>query len=427
MQTLVDFITFKDPNVIYVVIGMVCITASSALIGTFAYLRKRALIGDAIAHSLLPGICLGFIAGGEKNMVYLFLGAFLTGWFSTFLVDFIVNKSKVKQDAAIGIVLSTFFAFGIVLLTYIQNGNYTNQGGLNHFLFGQAAAINRDELSLFILIFFVIGISILVLYRAFILVSFNADFAHSIGMPVKLIEFLITSLTVLSIAAGIQALGVVLMSALIVTPAAAARFWSHKLPRILLIAVIFSVFSGLVGAYVSYANASTPTGPWVVMVLSVITLVSFLGSTKSGILAAYLKARANRRKILLENILKTIYHFHEKRNDIKNLEQPISTSQILSIRIYDTNELHKGIKRLIRLGWLAAVQNNYQLTDTGRAEARRIVRLHRLWEHYLLKRTTIDALHVHSGAEAIEHILSPELEQELERELGITGIPNQDF
>lgn len=427
MQTLIDFITFKDPNVIYVVVGMVCITASSALIGTFAYLRKRALIGDAIAHSLLPGICLGFIAGGEKNMLYLFLGAFLTGWFSTFLVDFIVNKSKVKQDAAIGIVLSTFFAFGIVLLTYIQNGNYTDQGGLNHFLFGQAAAINKDELSLFIVILAVIGISILSLYRAFVLVSFNADFARSIGMPVKLIEFLITSLTVLSIAAGIQALGVVLMSALIVTPAAAARFWSHKLPRILLIAVIFSVFSGLVGAYVSYANSATPTGPWVVMVLSIITLISFLGSTKSGILANYLKSRANRRKILLENILKTIYHFHEKSNEINTLDRIISASQILGVRFYDTNELHRGIKRLMRLGWLSEVDHKYQLTDSGRAEARRIVRLHRLWEHYLLKRTTIDALHVHSGAEAIEHILSPELEQELERELGIKGIPNQDF
>jgi len=109
MQTLIDFITFKDPNVMYVVIGMVCINASSALIGTFAYLRKRALIGDAIAHSLLPGVCLGFIAAGEKNFIYLFFGAFITGWVSTYLVDYIVNKSKIKQDAAIGIVLSSFF------------------------------------------------------------------------------------------------------------------------------------------------------------------------------------------------------------------------------------------------------------------------------------------------------------------------------
>lgn len=427
METLIDFITFKDPNVIYVVIGMVCITASSALIGTFAYLRKRALIGDAIAHSLLPGICLGFIAAGEKNMFYLFFGAFLTGWFSTFLVDYIVNKSKIKQDAAIGIVLSTFFAIGIVLLTYIQNGDYSDQGGLNQFLFGQAAAINKDELILFVAILVIIGLSIFSFYRAFILVSFNADFAKSIGLPVKFIEFLITSLTVLSIAAGIQALGVVLMSALIVTPAAAARFWSHKLPYILLIAVVFSVFSGLVGAYVSYANAATPTGPWVVLVLSLITLISFLGSSKNGILASYLKARTIKQKILRENILKSIYQFHESKNHIDKLDLIMSAPELLEIRMFDTDQLQKGIRSLIKMELLTELDERYQLTVNGRLESRRIVRLHRLWEQYLLKRTSIDALHVHSGAEAIEHILSPELEQELERELGIKGIPKEDF
>ena len=397
------------------------------MIGTFAYLRKRALIGDAIAHSLLPGICLGFIAAGEKNMFYLFFGAFLTGWFSTFLVDFIVNKSKVKQDAAIGIVLSTFFAFGIVLLTYIQNGNYSDQGGLNQFLFGQAAAINKDELILFEVILGIIVLSIFMFYRAFILVSFNADYAKSIGLPVKFIEFLITSLTVLSVAAGIQALGVVLMSALIVTPAAAARFWSHNLPRILVLAVVISVFSGLVGAYVSYANAQTPTGPWVVLVLSFITLVSFLGSAQNGILASYLKSRSNKRKILHENILKTIYHYHENQAHIDQLDLEVSASELLEIRLVDTNQLQKGLARLIKMDLLTQLNAGYQLTAKGRVESRRIVRLHRLWEQYLLKRTSIDALHVHSGAEAIEHILSPELEQELERELGIKGIPKEDF
>ena len=184
---------------------------------------------------------------------------------------------------------------------------------MNQFLFGQAAAINKDELILFEVILGIIVLSIFMFYRAFILVSFNADYAKSIGLPVKFIEFLITSLTVLSVAAGIQALCVVLMSALIVTPAAAARFWSHNLPRILVLAVVISVFSGLVGAYVSYANAQTPTGPWVVLVLSFITLVSFLGSAQNGILASYLKSRSNKRKILHENILKTIYHYHENQ------------------------------------------------------------------------------------------------------------------
>lgn len=427
MQTLIDFITFKDPNVLYVVIGMICINGSSALIGTFAYLRKRALIGDAVAHSLLPGICLGFMLAGNKDLIYLFLGAFTTGWISTYLVDFIVNRSKIKQDAAIGIVLSSFFALGVVLLTFIQNNGYVEQGGLNQFLFGQAAAINKAELKIFIIIFAIIIGAIILFYRSFILVAFNADYAKSIGLPVRTIEFLITSLTVLAIASGIQALGVVLMSALIVTPAAAARFWTHKLSRMLLIAVMFSVVSGLVGAYISFAYVKTPTGPWVVIILSLITLVSFVGSTKRGILARFLKARKNKAKILQENILKAIYHYHEERNKEDRLDLRLASAEILKVRLFDTNDLQRGLNRLMRAGFLGKTKSAYYLTTTGMSESKRIVRLHRLWEQYLLKRTSIDAFHVHSGAEAIEHILSPEIEEELERELGIQGIPKEDF
>lgn len=427
MQTFIDFISFKDPNVLYVVLGMFFINGSSAMIGTFAFLRKRALIGDAIAHALLPGICLGFMFTGEKNLLYLFIGAFATGWLSTYLVDYIVNNSKVKQDAAIGIVLSVFFALGIVLLTYIQNANYTDHGGLNQFLFGQAAAIGKSEIGIFAIIFAVIALSILLFYKGFMTVAFNPDFAKAIGLPVKSIEFLITSLTVLSIASGIQALGVVLMSALIVTPAAAARFWTNNLTKMLWIAAVFSIFSGFVGAYVSYANSGTPTGPWVVMFLSLITLLSFILSTRRGILARYLKARKNRLKILHENILKAIYQFHEKESRKSDLDLPLSTTDILKVRIFDTRELQKGLKRLIRKGYLEKSGNRFLLTTQGTKESKRIVRLHRLWEQYLLKRTTIDAYHVHSGAEAIEHILSPEIEKELERELGIEGIPEEDF
>lgn len=427
MNTFFDFIAFKDPNVIYVVVGMFCITASSALIGTFAYLRKRSLIGDAVAHSLLPGICLGFILAGEKNTIYLFVGAFLTGWFSTYLVDYIVNHSKVKQDAAIGIVLSTFFALGIVLLTFIQNGSYTDQGGLNHFLFGQAAAINKSELVLFGVILFVILISVVLFYRAFVVVAFNADYAKSVGLPLRFIEFFMTSLTVLAIAAGIQALGVVLMSALIVTPAATARFWTHKLRKMLVIAVLFSVFSGIFGAYISYNNSGTPTGPWVVMVLSIITLLSFVLSPKKGILSSYLKAQKNKSKILHENILKAIYQYHERKQLQNTLHLFLPASEIVGVRLFDTGKLQKGLKKLEKYGFIKKENNQFQLTPQGIVESKRIVRLHRLWEQYLLKRTSIDMSHVHAGAEAIEHILSPELEKELEKELGITGIPEEDY
>ncbi|MEO9531280.1 MAG: iron chelate uptake ABC transporter family permease subunit [Crocinitomicaceae bacterium] len=427
MNTFIDFISFKDPNVLYVVLGMLFINSSSALIGTFAFLRKRALVGDAVAHALLPGLCLGFIFAGEKNITYLLLGAVATGWIATYAIDAIVNRSKVKQDAAIGIVLSSFFAVGVVLLTYIQNSASGQQSGLDHFLFGQAAAINKSEIGLFAVIFALILLAVVLFFKSFVVVAFNADFAKSIGLPVRFIEFLITSLTVLAIASGIQALGVILMSALIVTPGAAARLWTHKLKLILLVAILISVFSGIGGAYVSYSSSGMPTGPWVVMFLSVFMFGSILFAPKTGIISRFKRARNNRRKILHENILKAIYHIHEKQGKQQQLADKLTVSDILTRRKFETDALMKGIARLMRADFILKDGNAYYLTESGKKESRRIVRLHRLWEQYLLKRTSIDQDHVHSGAEAIEHIISPELEKELEKELGITGIPKEDY
>ncbi|MEX1001100.1 MAG: iron chelate uptake ABC transporter family permease subunit [Crocinitomicaceae bacterium] len=426
MQTFIDFITFKDPNVIYVVVGMFFINSSSALMGTFALLRKRSLIGDAVAHSLLPGLCLGFMVSGEKNISYLMMGAFFTGWLSTFAVDIIVNRSKIKQDAAIGIVLSTFFAVGVVLLTHIQNDPGGQHAGLNNFLFGQAAAINRSEVAVLGIVLLMISGAIIVFYRSFLVVSFNPDFAKSIGLPVRWIEFLMTSLTVLAIASGIQALGVILMAALIITPAAAARFWTHHLVKMLLLAVMFSVLSGTIGAYISYAKAGMPTGPWVVVILSFLMGISILMAPKKGILARLQQARRNRQKILHENILKAIFQFHETKGH-KKLAQQLSVNEVLSIRNFDTSDLQRGLRRLKQKDYVIEDQGAYQLTEKGKTESKRIVRLHRLWEQYLLKRTSIESDHVHSGAEAIEHIITPDLEKELEKELGIKGIPEEDY
>ncbi|MFT4599876.1 MAG: manganese/zinc/iron transport system permease protein [Arenicella sp.] len=427
MNTLIDFITFKDPNVLYVVLGMLFINSSSALIGTFAFLRKRALIGDAVAHALLPGLCLGFMFAGEKNITYLMIGAFASGWLATYAIDLIVNRSKVKQDAAIGIVLSSFFGLGIVLLTYIQKNSGGQHSGLDHFLFGQAAAINKSEIIAFGIILLMIVVALVLFYKAFVVVAFNKDFAHSIGLPVRFIEFLITSLTVLAIAAGIQALGVILMSALIVTPGAAARLWTHKLRFMLVLAVCFSVFSGIGGAYVSYANSGMPTGPWVVVILSVFMFGSILIAPQKGMISRYRRSRRNKDKILLENILKSIYHWHERQKLHEKLDLKLQTADFISMRKYDTDDLLSGLKKLMRKDFVLKDGETYFLTQSGKEESRRIVRLHRLWEQYLLKRTTIDTDHVHSGAEAIEHIISPELEKELEKELGITGIPEEDY
>lgn len=427
MQTFVDFFSLKDPNVFYVVVGMVLINASSALIGTFAYLRKRALIGDAIAHALLPGLCIGFLFAQEKNISYLLVGAFLSGWLATYAIDFIVNKSKVKQDAAIGIVLSSFFAFGIVLLTYIQKNAGGQHSGLDSFLFGQAAAINKSELYAFAIILTIIILALILFYRSFVITAFNTDFAKSIGLPVRFIEFLLTALTVLAIAAGIQALGVILMSALIVIPAAAARLWTHHLKFMLLLAGVISIVAGVGGAFVSYAKSGMPTGPWVVVFLAFFMLISIVFAPQKGFFARFRRARNNKLKIQRENILKAVYEFHENQGEVRELKKKMKFTDFLAMRLFETSDLMKGMKRLVKSNHLIKDGDHYYLSSIGVEESRRVVRLHRLWEHYLLKRTSIDEQHVHSGAEAMEHIITDEIAIELEKELGVKGVPKKDF
>jgi len=423
-QSAIDFFSFKDPNVVYVVAGIIFINSSAALVGTFAYLRKRSLLADAVSHALLPGICLGFLFAGEKNMPALITGAFITGWISIFLIDLIVRKSRIKQDAAIGIVISFFFAVGIVLLTYIQKNGNGNHAGLDHFLFGQAAAISKNDVILFALVFFIILFAVVLLFKNLVILSFNPDFAQSVGIPVRFIEFFLTSLTVLAIAIGIQALGVVLISALIITPAATARMWTHHLKKMIFIAIVISIFSGIAGSFVSYTRAQMPTGPWVVVILSLITFVSVVMAPK-GLLRKFFIRKKNENKINDENILKTIFELKGFSEPEKN---PIfSTLELTEKRMFDTKKLDAGLKRLIRRNFIQHKEDHFQLTTAGKKEAARIIKLHRLWEQYLLKRTRIDADHVHSGAEAIEHIITPEIEKELERELGIEGIPEEDY
>lgn len=427
MAAFWDFILLRDPNVWFVVIGGIFIHASTATVGTFAYLRKRSLLGDGIAHALLPGVCLGFMISGEKNIFYLLGGAFVTGWLSTFLVDFIVNRSKLKQDVAIAIVLSSFFGLGIVLLTYIQKGGFGNHSGLDHFLFGQAAAISRADVIAYSIICAIIIAVVLFCFKSFKILSFNPEYAQSIGMPVKWMEMLMTSLTVLAIAAGIQALGVVLVSALIITPAAAARFWTNNLVKMTFFSVVIAIVSGYLGAFISYQYKGMPTGPWIVVFLSIITLFSFILAPNRGLIKRFLEQRQIRNKIRNENILKAIYQIHETDQLQGDLSLKLNASQLLQIRQFQTDHLMRGLKALIRQGYINQINDTYYLTSEGKKESLRIVRLHRLWEQYLLKRTTIDSDHVHSGAEAMEHILTPEIEAELMRDLGIHEIPEEDY
>lgn len=414
MNSLFEFFSFNDPNIIFVTVNSVLLTASSAIVGSFTFLNKKSLVGDAIAHAVLPGICLGFMLSGTKNPIYLITGAFITGWISLVLVEFITRRTRIKEDTAIGLILSVFFGIGILLLTVIQKSGNAAQSGLDHYLFGKAAALVGDDLYTFASVAIVLLIAVFLLFKEFALLAFDKNYAISLGLPVKRIELVLTSLIVLAVVIGIQAVGVVLMAAILITPAAAARFWTDKIRVMFLLASIFGAVSGLSGAYISYIAPAMPTGPWIVIVISVIAFISFFLAPRRGVISRMVRQYTIRRTINDENVLKALYQLGEENKNFFIQRYP---DEIIRRRKFEKDNLMTVLSRLKRQGYVETSGNLWGLTEEGMSRGKRVVKIHRLWEMYLTTQMHIAPDHVHEDADTIEHLLTPELEAELERTL----------
>lgn len=414
MNSLSGFFYLSDPNARNVVIGVLLLTITSSVIGCFTFLRKRALVGDAVAHSVLPGVCLAFLISGTKNPLYILIGAFITGWISIYLTEFITRNSKIKEDTAIGLILSVFFGIGILLLTSIQHSGNSAQTGLDSFIFGKAASLMREDVWIFGGTSLMLLLLVIVFFKEFTLLSFDKNFAQSSGLPVRQLEFTLTTMTVLAVVVGIQAVGVVLMAAMLITPAAAARFWSDKLRTMVVLAAILGGISGIAGAFVSYAAPSMPTGPWIVMIVSLIAIFSFVFAPRKGIFSQYYRQKNNLRKILEENILKVLFHIGEKEKDFHAYR---SLEEILAKRKINSSQLVKGLNSLRKHGYVVKKNNTWSFTEQGKKQGLRVTRLHRLWEMYLTRYLQLAPDHVHDDAETIEHIITPEIERKIDEEL----------
>ena len=419
-EQIVEFFSFQDVNIRYVALGTVLLGASSATVGCFTFLRKKALVGDTIAHSILPGICLSFMIFETKDPLMLLLGAMVSGWLSVYIVDYISANSKIKPDTAIGLTLSVFFGVGVLLLTHIQHSGNAAQAGLDKFLFGKAASLVQNDVITFGIVSVLLIGTIILFFKQFSLISFDLHFAKTIGIPVRTFEVILSIITVLAVAIGIQTVGVVLMAAMLITPAAAARFWTDQLKVMIIIAAIIGAVSGLFGAFISYTAPSMPTGPWIVVVLSFIAIFSMLVAPKNGAISKNRKQKKNQRKILEDNIIKLLYKLGEKENDFfKNR----SITKLKNFREIPEKKFLKGLNILRRKNQVVLVNDLWVLTEEGKKAGMRIVRIHRLWELYLTTYLRIAPDHVHEDAETIEHIITPEMELKLEH---LLNFPKKD-
>lgn len=267
-----------------IALGAGLLGASSGVLGSFAVLRNQSLLGDAISHAALPGIVLAYLLTNEKSSLVLLGGAFISGILGAYLINDIIKNSKLKTDAALGIILSTFFGVGMMLLTYTQSLGNSSQAGLDKYLFGQASTLMLKYV-LTILGFLIPALILVFLFwKELKLYLFDATYAKTLGIPIRKLNTLITILIVIIIVMGLQTVGVVLMSSLLLAPAAAARQWTNSLARMLGIAAIFGAFSGIIGAFLSATYSNLPTGPIIVVVISCIVFFSILFAPKRGLL-----------------------------------------------------------------------------------------------------------------------------------------------
>lgn len=281
-----------------VALGSALLGIVGGVLGSFAVLRRQGLLGDALAHTALPGICLAFMLTGLRTPLVLMAGAAFTGWIGTLIIIKVVRDTRISEDSALGIVLSVFFGIGIVLLTRIQQSNNANQAGLDRYLFGQAATLVQSNVITMAVLGGAALLCVALLFKEFKLLSFDPEFAASIGFPVGKLNVLLTSLIVIAVVIGLQTVGVVLMAAMLVGPAAAARQWTNRLSVMLGLSALFGAAAGVSGAMISVTASRLPTGPMVILCMTAIVIVSLLFAPERGMVWDAMRQRASRRRVL---------------------------------------------------------------------------------------------------------------------------------
>ncbi len=412
---LLRVLLLEEYNTRVVVLGVMALGLASGLIGTFLVLRKRALTADALSHATLPGIVIAFMCmvamGGDgKSLAGLLTGAFVFGCIGVLLIIAIRSTTRLKDDAAIGIVLSVLFGLGICLLRLATDLPSGNSAGLSGFIFGKAASMIASDTYMMVGLALFVAISTGLLFKEFSVLCFDASFGSSQGWPILLLDTVLMLLVAIVTVIALQTVGLVLAVALLIIPAASSRFWTSSVKRMLISAAIIGLLSGWLGAVVSAVIPRVPTGPIIVMICGFWFLLSLVFGTDSGVLKRQVQRVRLNRKIELQHLLRAMFELVEERES-----EDIPMHEILAKRSWSLSQVNAIVKRAQQLGFLNRTGNSMvRFTELGNSESKRMVRNHRLWEVYLINYADIAPSHVDRDADMIEHVLGKEMVRQLE-------------
>lgn len=410
------FFSFSDASLRLALIGCILLGMNCGLLGGFIVVRRMSLVGDTLSHAVLPGIALGFLWNMTKDPMAILIGATLVGGLSMVTVSAITRTTRLKEDAAMGLVLSSFYAIGVCLIGMIQKLPTGNKSGIDKFLFGQAAALNGSDIALMAvtagstLLFVIFG------YRGLLTLSFHRAFGESIGIPVGLLHHAMMLLTAFAVVTAMQAVGVVLVSAMLIIPPATACLLTDRMHRVLIYSATVGIGTAALGAFFSFLGNNLPTGPFMVLAGAAVFTVAFLFSPRQGWITRLWRQRSQRERIERENMLKAMYHLAERR---EFREEGISLLELAEHRREPLEVERVNADRLVnqRLATLTEDASMLHFTPEGWRKACSVVRNHRLWELYLTNVMQYGADHVHEDAEKIEHVLGEDTVRQLERRL----------
>jgi len=372
LERAARFLRLEDPSLQVFLLGAILIGTNCGLMGGYVVSRRLSMFGDTLSHAVLPGIAVGFMVAQARNETALMLGATLSGFIGVGMISLLKRHTKMKEDSAMGLVLSGFYALGICLITQLQQSSGGGMAGLESYLFGTLVSLSGNDLPPLFLCLGLIVLTFILLSKELLLSGFDPTFARSVGLPVDLLQFFIWILLAFCIVCSLQLIGVVLVSALLIIPAATAGLLTHKMNRLLVLSAIIGAVTGVLGCFLSFLGDRLPAGPVIVLC----STLFFLG----------------------------VLFFGPSHGEI---EQEVETL----VREGFASRLNPPVEEKSGLPGETLIS----LTPKGWELACRMIRNHRLWELYLTQEASYPPDHVHDDAEKIEHIIGEKTVRRLER------------
>jgi ABC-type Mn2+/Zn2+ transport system permease subunit/Mn-dependent DtxR family transcriptional regulator len=402
---------FQEPWALRALIASTMVGLTCGGLGAFIVLRNMSLIGDALSHAILPGVVLAFVLLGYNTLGFFF-GSVAAGLLSAIIITWIQQNVRTKNDAAIGIVFTAMFSIGVIGISSIsRTGVHLD---LKDFLFGNVLGVSNEDLIMTGVVMIMVILSIIILYRYLFASTFQPTIAATMGIPVKLMHYYLMLLLSFSVVAAMQTVGVILVVAMLITPASTALLLTDRLPRVLVAASIIGFLSSLSGLILSILY-EMPPGPAIAVTATAIYLIVALLSPRNGFFAKLIQRQHQQQKVVREDILKETFKMSfGAKSDIKTLSQKLSIPPGRLRRLMKSMVNQKLIK--------ADADNSFILTEAGRIQANNLIRAHRLWESYLVKEMGMNVNHIHPEAERYEHILTSEQVDEVDKRLGYPAL-----